>query len=268
MRAFGVVINRFLRAGNTRFTISRGAVCQICHSCLISSTNRQNPDQPNIQKSSKRCLPESAKISQNCQNPGVSPVIRLQFSKILLQGRPWDRARVGTVSVPGSAEAYTWSYDQRGVGAPGTPRARRVRAHPRRLVNPEPVGAARGRVGRLHSSVWVWVGRVRRGLQDAFCGVRDGTHTHTRRCWAFALALPATAALEQDGRLSACGLAATVVVIVRATAGGVRSAALTQHWAGAGASVVVWAARTGCWEVCSRGWTSTTTAQVLESDWN
>ena len=235
MRAFGVVINRFLRAGNTRFTISRGAVCQICHSCLISSTNRQNP--------------RSAKHPK-------------EFQKMP------PRARVGTVSVPGSAEAYTWSYDQRGVGAPGTPRARRVRAHPRRLVNPEPVGAARGRVGRLHSSVWVWVGRVRRGLQDAFCGVRDGTHTHTRRCWAFALALPATAALEQDGRLSACGLAATVVVMVRATAGGVRSAALTQHWAGAGASVVVWAARTGCWEVCSRGWTSTTTAQVLESDWN
>ena len=39
---------------------------------------------------------------------------------------------------------------------------------------------------------------------------------------------------QQDDRLSARGLAATVVVVVRATAGGARSAALTQHRVGAG----------------------------------
>ena len=62
---------------------------------------------------------------------------------------------------------------------------------------------------------------------------------------------------QQDDRLSARGLAATVVV--RATAGGARSAALTQHRVGAGGDAR-WSgqrratsdqgAGAGCWEVC------------------
>ena len=77
---------------------------------------------------------------------------------------------------------------------------------------------------------------------------RSGTQGFPWLCW------------QQDGRLSARGLAATVVV--RATAGGARSAALTQHRVGAGGDAR-WSgqrratsdqgAGAGCWEVCSGG---------------
>ena len=97
------------------------------------------------------------------------------------------------------------------------------------------------RDSRHPTRVWV-TSNARGGVQsEAQCGAWVAACTYTRRrhsrCgplagrahWAFPWLCR-----QQDDRLSARGLAATVVVVVRATAGGARSAALTQHRVGAG----------------------------------
>ena len=97
------------------------------------------------------------------------------------------------------------------------------------------------RDSRHPTRVWV-TSNARGGVQsEAQCGAWVAACTYTRRRHSRCGPLAGRAhrafpwlCRQQDDRLSARGLAATVVVVVRATAGGARSAALTQHRVGAG----------------------------------